>query len=265
MEPVFWYKLSLSFITGGIWVCLSTLAAERFGSRSGGLIGGLPSTAAVALFFMGLTQSPSAAAEAATIIPLAQGLNGLFIVTYLAFVRHGLVRGLAAGLGVWFLLAAALLALNIRSLAAALAGWLILTAVCWLLVEKWMRIPSTGKIQTVNSPLQLFGRVLFGGLVIAAAVLLGKIAGAGRGGIFAAFPAMFISTLVITYRTGGAGFSRAVAKALMISGLINVALYAVAVKYFYPAAGLLPGTAMSICVSLITGYLTSRILKSRAM
>ena len=89
MEISFWYKLGLSFVVGSVWVTLSTITAERYGSKIGGLIGGLPSTAVVALLFIGFTQTPLAASEATTIMPLAQGFNGLFIIVYLLLVRRG--------------------------------------------------------------------------------------------------------------------------------------------------------------------------------
>ena len=72
---------------------------------------------------------------------------------------------------------------------------------------------------------------------------------------------MFISTLAITYRSGGADFSRAVAKSIMISGLINVVLYTIAVRYLYPWLGLAAGTLLAIAFSLLTGYLTYLFLK----
>jgi hypothetical protein len=58
MDASFWIKLFLGFIVGSIWVTLTTVSAERFGSKVGGLIGGLPSTVVIALLFIGLTQSP---------------------------------------------------------------------------------------------------------------------------------------------------------------------------------------------------------------
>ena len=114
MESTFWYKLLLSFVVGSAWVTLSTLAAERYGSKMGGLIGGLPSTAVVALLFIGLTQTPLVASEATTIMPSAQGLNGIFIIAYLLLVRRGLLQGLLGALLVWLSLASILVATGMR-------------------------------------------------------------------------------------------------------------------------------------------------------
>jgi len=98
MDPAFWLKLSLSFIVGSLWVTLTTMSAERFGSKVGGLIGGLPSTVVIALLFIGFTQSPEVAAQATTVMPLAQGLNGLFVLTFMGLARRGLWQGVVGAL-----------------------------------------------------------------------------------------------------------------------------------------------------------------------
>ncbi len=262
MAPSFWLKLGLGFVMGSVWVTLSTLAAERYGSRIGGLIGGLPSTALVSLLFIGFTQTPQAAAEAATVIPLVQGINGLFVIIYLHFVRRGLVFGLSSALLAWFILTSLLVASGVRSLWVSVAGWLLLALVCYLVVERW-KVPSQGKTRASRAPSQIAYRALFGGAVIAFAVLMGKLGGPVYGGIFATFPAMFLSTLAVTYRAGGAEFSRAVAKALMISGLINVPLYAIVVRWLYPGLGLGYGTAIALVFSCGTGYLTFLFMRAR--
>lgn len=263
MEISFWYKLGLSFVVGSVWVTLSTIAAERYGSKIGGLIGGLPSTAVVALLFIGFTQTPLAASEATTIMPLAQGFNGLFIIVYLLLVRRGLVSGLGGALLVWFSLAGILVAINIQNFWISVASWMFLVLSCYLVVENSMKISSQEKARVSYAFSQITFRALFSGAVIAFAVFMGKLGGPIYGGIFAAFPAMFLSTLVITYRTRGAEFSRAVAKALMVSGMINVALYAIMVRYLYAWLGLVYGTAIALVFSCGTGYLTYLFMRVR--
>lgn len=263
MESAFWYKLFLSFIVGSAWVTFSTIAAERYGSKMGGLIGGLPSTAVVALLFIGLTQTPFVASEATTIMPFTQGINGIFIIVYLLLVRRGLLRGLLSALLAWFFLASILLATDIRHLWVSVASWMLLVLSCYLVVERCMNIPSQGKVSIRYTFSQIAFRALFGGAVIAFAVLMGKLGGPMYGGVFATFPAMFLSTLVVTYRTGGAEFSRAVAKALMVSGMINVALYAMVVRYLYAWSGLAYGTGIALVFSYGTGYLTYLFMRAR--
>lgn len=263
MDLSFWFKLLLGFLVGSLWITLTTISAERFGSKVGGLIGGLPSTVVIALFFIGLTQSPQAAADATTVMPLAQGLNGLFVLTFMLLIPRGLWLGLVGSLLLWFFQSTLLYLLDIQLFWVSLLGWLILLIFCYLASEKWMKIPSQGKLIISYPPTQLAWRALFGGGVIALAVFMGKVGGPLLGGIFGSFPAMFLSTLVITSNMGGPGFSRSVGKSLLISGLINVPLYEIMVRFLYPTVGLYWGTALALLFSLGSGYLTFLFMKTR--
>lgn len=263
MIASFWFKLLLSFIVGSLWVTITTLSAERFGSKIGGLIGGLPSTVVIALLFIGLTQSPQIAAQATTVMPFAQGLNGLFVLTFMLLIPYGLWAGLLGALLVWLIQSTLLYLLDIGTFWVSLLGWLILLVFCYLAVEKWIKVSSHGRIQVSYPASQLVWRALFGGAVIAVAVLMGKLGGPLLGGIFGSFPAMFLTTLVITYQTGGTTFSRSVGKSILISGLINVPLYEILIRFLYPALGLATGTILAILFSLGTGYLTYRFMQSR--
>lgn len=196
-------------------------------------------------------------------MPISQGLNGIVVIVYLLFVRRGLVSGLLGALFVWFSLATILVATGIQSIWTSVACWGLLVLVCYLVVEKCMHISSKGKVKVHYTTSQIALRALFGGAVIAFAVLMGKLGGPIYGGIFATFPAMFLSTLVITYRTGGVEFSRAVGKALLVSGTVNVALYAIVVRYSYALFGLVIGTAIALVFSFITGYLTYLFMRAK--
>jgi|WetSurSiteA1Bulk_404760.scaffolds.fasta_scaffold00027_10 Protein of unknown function (DUF3147) len=263
MDTSFWLKLLLGFIVGSFWVTLTTISAERFGSKVGGLIGGLPSTVVIALLFIGLTQSPEIAAQTTTVMPLAQGLNGLFVITFMLFITRGLWAGLLCALLLWFFQSTLLYLLDIQLFWVSILGWLILLVFCTIAVEKWMKVPSQGRLVISYPPAQLIWRALFGGGIIALAIFMGKIGGPLLGGIFASFPAMFLSTLVISYNSAGPGFSRAVGKSLLISGLVNVPLYEIMIRLLYPTVGLGLGTLLALMFSLGTGYLTFLFMNTR--
>ena len=263
MDASFWIKRFLGFVVGSVWVTLTTISAERFGSKVGGLIGGLPSTVVIALLFIGLTQSPEVAAQATTVMPLAQGLNGLFVLTFMLFIPRGLWVGLLSALLFWFFQSTLLYLLDIQFFWISLLGWLFLLVLCYFAVENWMTIPSQSKLTISYHATQLVWRALFGGGVISLAVFMGKIGGPLLGGIFSSFPAMFLSTLVITYNSGGPTFSRSVGKSLLISGLINIPLYEIMVRLLYPTVGLGLGTLLALLFSVGTGYLTYLFMKAR--
>lgn len=263
MDSSFWIKLALGFLIGSLWVTLTTLSAERFGSKVGGLIGGLPSTVVIALLFIGYTQSPLVAAQATTVMPLAQGLNGLFILAFIVLIPYRLEIALPVSLLIWFSLAVFLFFLDLQNFLISIIGWLILFIFCFIVLERWMKIPSRGMQGYTYPPSQLIWRALFGGAVIAFAVFMGKLGGPLLGGIFGSFPAMFLSTLVITSLIGGAAYSKPVGKSLLVSGLINVPLYEIMVRYLYPTVGLALGTTVAVVLSIGTGYLTFLFMKSR--
>jgi uncharacterized membrane protein (GlpM family) len=263
MGASFWIKFGLSFLVGGIWVTLSSVAAERFGSKVGGLIGGLPSTIVVTLLFIGLTQTPERAAESAVIVPLVMGVNGIFVTVFISISRRGLAPALGGALLTWFCLGCILMVLNIRALWISILGWLLLAMGCFLVIEKGMKIRSQGKKANHYTAGQIVGRATLSGTVVAFAVLMSKVAGPLAGGIFATFPAVFLSNLIISYRSGGVDFSSAVAKSLMVSGVITVPIYALLVWFFYPRVGLVTGTLFAFLLSAGAGLLTLQVMKSR--
>ncbi len=262
MEAAFWLRLGVSFLVGSLWVTLTTLSAERFGSKIGGLLGGLPSTVVIALLFIGITQSPLVAAQATTVMPIAQGLNGLFIITYMTLLKRGMWIAILGAVVMWIVQSILLFVLDIQSIWVSIAGWLSLFIFCYWIVQQVMKVPSKDRMPADYPLSQLTWRALFGGAVIAWAVLMGKLGGALLGGIFGAFPAMFLSTLVITTRYAGPDFSRSVGKSLLISGLINVPVYELVVRQLYPSVGLGFGTGLALLCSLGTGYLTFLFIKN---
>jgi uncharacterized membrane protein (GlpM family) len=262
VTPQFWHQLGLAFVVGGLWVALTTVVAEKRGTRMGGFIGGLPSTALLSLFFIGLTQTPPAAVQATTVMPLVQGINGIFILVFVLLAGRGLAAAVPLALIGWFLAAFFLFKWNIASLTLSLPGWLLLAGVSFLVLEKVLTLPSRLRMDIRHTVIQITLRALFGGLVISSAVLAAKVAGPGLGGILATFPAMFLSTLVITQRSGGPQFSRAVAKSLLVSGQIHVVVYAMAVRIFYPPLGIVSGTFAAAAICGVVGFLTYRFLRS---
>ena len=263
MDILFWYKLGLSFIIGGAWVTVSTIAAEKFGSIVGGLLAGFPSTVAVALFFIGATQSAVVASNSTTVIPMTHGVNGLFLLIFILLIDKGLFISLFAAFFVWFGNAFILSVTGINNFLISILVWLILFFFTFYITEKVIKINKQGKIKLHFSKRQVAVRALFGGSVIAFAVFIGKVSGPTLGGVFSTFPAMFTSTLIVTHLSGGAVFSKAVAKSMLFSGLINVTLYVIVVRYLYLWIGIYYGTAIALVIAMGIGYLTYIIMKTK--
>jgi hypothetical protein len=254
-------RLYVSFLVGGCWVAFTTLIADRFGNKLGGWLGGLPSTVLVSLFFIGLTQSPEQAAEATTTVPLGMGLNGLFLVLYAALARWGFASAVGGALVAWLAIGMPVaLAMPSNYVLSLLTFVLLLVGSHWAF-ERLLRIGSSPGTSMRFTLRAIIGRGVLGGLMIAVSVVLARIAGPRLGGLFAALPSVFLATITIAYLSQGMEFSRTVAKPLMVSGLINVTVYATAVRFFYPILGLLLGTLASFAIAVLSSLLTYRFIQ----
>lgn len=259
MECQFWFYIVVSFLTGGAFVSLCTTMADRFGSTLGGIIGGFPSTAAVTLFFIGMVDSVEAASHATSIVPLIIGINGLFLVAFYCFARYGFLTGMAAALLVWFSLSMLSWKLGLQRFDVALGCYIVLLCTSFLLFEFVLNVPQYQKRRVVTSPLTMLPRAMGSGAIISLAIALSQWVGPTFGGIFSVFPAVFISTLVISSASNGVAFARSLTKPLMLSGMINVTAYAVAVRYLYPLLDIIWGTVFSILIAMMTTYATYRL------
>lgn len=202
-------------------------------------------------------QSPEIASQATTVTPLVIGFGTLFLLSYEILSLRGHLFGLLLSLLIWFILSGALILFPTENFLYAVLGSFLILAVAYYLVEKKLNVPSKGMIHVRYTPPQILWRALLGGFIITFAALISKWGGPLFGGIFSAFPAMFISTVIITHQSGGLAFSRATAKTLMISGALNPIIYVFAIRYLYlTSPGLIMGTIIAYSLTLLTGYVT---------
>lgn len=246
----------LSFGVGSVWITLTTVLADRFGSKIGGFIGGLPSTAAVSLFFIGLTQSPETAAQATTVFPLSYAFTGLFLVFFALLWSRGFWAALFLSLSVWFGLSACVVVFHLENFSLSVGVYVLFFVVAVYFLEFKLKLPSTSGEKLKYTIWQVLGRAVFGGSVVAFTVFVSRVGGPVLGGIFSAFPAVFISVLVVSYKTRGIAFSRAMSKPLLVTGMVTIFLYALAVRFFYPEYGLWLGTLGAMLVAMVAALFT---------
>jgi hypothetical protein len=264
VTQIFFLKLLLTFAVGSAVITCATIAAEKFGSKAGGLIAGIPSTVPIALFFLGLTQDAHAAAEATCVVPMVMGFSGVFLVVYDLLTRNrGFLLGIAGALAAWFALSALVYFLRVNDFALSLAVFVLLLAGSYTVLEKILKIPSASGAKVRYTPAQVAWRGLFSGFIVTFAVFLGKAGGPTLGGIFSSFPAVFVSTLLITARSRGVAFSRMVTKPLLVSALINVVVFVVAARAFFVTSGLALGTVLSYVITGASVYGTWRFIRTK--
>jgi uncharacterized membrane protein (GlpM family) len=252
---LFFLKLVLSFVLGGAWIATGVAIAERRGSKLGGLIIGFPSTVLIAVFFIGWTQSTAAAFHATTVIPVVFGINYIFLLVAVSLIGRGLAAALGAGLAAWGALSAVVVALKFENFWAGV----LIYAACFALAYGLMgRIVPAGAGDPAGVPssraLLIAGRGIFGGTIIALAVLLAKLGGPLIGGVFAIFPAVFTGALVTTAISHGAGFSAALMRSTIVGG-ISVIVFATAVRLSFVPLGLGRGAVVSTLAPLASTLL----------
>jgi hypothetical protein len=256
MTDLFILQLLLTFFAGVIWIFLTVLAGSYFGSKISGFIGGLPSTALLSFFFIGYTQSPETASKATDVFPLAIGISGMFLVVFAWFSKLGFIPALLAGLTAWFIMSTLLVFLRPESFFINIVIYVSIMYCSYYILENILMIKSTSNEKTGLSLKHLLYRSMFGGTIIMLSVLIAKLGGPFLGGILAAFPAMFMATLTITYQVHGIDFSRGMTKSLLVTGMLTVAVYAITIRYLYPSAGLYWGTLAAIIISAMSAYFT---------
>jgi hypothetical protein len=264
MDSLFLFKLVISFLVGSLWLTGATIVAERFGSRIGGVIAGMPSSIVIALFFIGWTQTPVAAAQSTVVVPFVMGIDGFFIITYAALVRRSFPLALLASLFAWFCLSFSLVFIHFDNFVLSLIGFLVLLLISYIVMEYVLHIKSLAGRKATFSFTNLLLRGLVSGVIITLAVAFAKLGGPLFGGVFAAFPAVFLSTMILTYFAQGEEFSVSVMKPLLISGTLNTTVYACAVRFLYPLIGLIGGTIGSFLLSLISMYLVFLLVRKIA-
>jgi hypothetical protein len=263
ISGLFFLQLLLTFATGSVWIYLTVYSSVHFGSKTGGFIGGLPSTALLSFFFIGYTQSPELASEATTIFPLAMGVTGLFLVVFAWVARWGFFWGLTVGLLAWFIFSFVIVLFHPGSFYLNLLVYTLVIAFTFYILDKRLQVRALAARKKDQALTHMVQRSLFGGLIITLTVFIAKIGGPFLGGIFAGFPAMFIATLTVTYRVQGIDFARAITKPLLVTAMVTIALYAISLRYFYLSAGLYYGTLFSIVVAAVSAYLTFRFILPR--
>lgn len=248
METLFIIKLLLSFIVGGIWVAASTRIAEKAGTKIGGFVSGLPSTMVVAFFFIGLAEGASVAAAGASIVPIIEIIDLIYVIIVVLLMKRSLLFAFLSALIFWAVSSFIVLWLNLTGFLLGLLLIGIFTAFLLLYLEKILDIKSISKITVPSKRRTLLFRAIFGGFMIAFAVLMAKISGPLVGGLFAMFPAMMTATIVVTYFLHGHDFSKATMKTCLLS-LIGIVSYGAVVHYAFVPLGIWLGTLAAIVVS----------------
>jgi uncharacterized membrane protein (GlpM family) len=246
-ELMFWYGLALKMAMTAIVVVLTSVAVERSGAFVGALIAALP-TAADATYFILAIEHPShfiAASAVGTVAACAA--VSIFCLTYAALAqRHGLLLCLTVSLLVWLAVAAVLRVVAWTALTASVLNAVVFAVTVPL---SW-RYRASGPVRKfLRSPFDIPLRGLAAAIVVAIVTTASYSIGPFASGMFAVFPIVMCSSVVILHpRVGGPATASMLAHAQV--ALIGLALGFLAVRWTADPLGSWWALAIGIAVSI---------------
>lgn len=254
-------RLLVAFAAGATVVALVTTLADTIGRGPAGFLGGLPTSGAVNLLAIGLTQSTSAAVQATTLFPLGFASTFAFLLFYTVPKSAGFRKRMAVSLGLW-LPASTLIAVRGPADFVLSVGASYAIAVLVLLLRRRVRTSEVVFAASKPGVRLTVLRGILGGSVVTAVVTLSAVSGPLVGGVFSAAPAIWSSSLYVTSRTKGIEFSRSLTWSFMQAGILTVIPYGIAARFFFSTSGIWLGTLFSyIAISplaLVAWWLTNR-------
>ena len=144
----------------------------------------------------------------------------------------------------WFVLALAAMSLHCDNLFSNLIFYVVITVTAYVFLEKGVRISSAEQSLRYYTGMQMLIRAVFAGTVVSSVVIVSKLCNPYIVGIFATFPAVLLTTMIILARNQNKEFAQATGKILILSSS-NIVVYGMSVYVTYPLAGIIPGTIIS--------------------
>jgi uncharacterized membrane protein (GlpM family) len=201
-DLIFWYELALKMVvTAGI-VVVASVAVERSGPFIGALIASLPTAAGAAYIILAFEHPPSFVAASAIGSLAANVAVAVFALAYAVLAqRHGLVLSLGIATLVWFAAAAALRLVDWAPASAVALN----VAVFAVTIFASRNYRTTGPAPKVaRRPLDIPMRAVTAAIVVAIVTTASHHIGSFASGMFALFPIVMGSFVVILHpRVGG--------------------------------------------------------------
>jgi hypothetical protein len=234
-------RLAASFTAGSAIVALVTTLADVYGEGPAGFLGGLPTAGGVGLISIGLTQSTTAAVQATTLFPLGFSSTFAFLLFYAIPTRLRFGVRMPIALALWLPASVAIAVLGPDDFALSVAASVAIALVV-LFIRRRIVTRETERAPNRPSAKLTILRGALGGFVVTSVVIISVISGPVAGGVFAAAPAIWSSSLYVTSKAQGMEFSRSLTRTFMQTGILTVIPYAIAARYFFSVSGIWLGT-----------------------
>jgi hypothetical protein len=262
----FWLELALKMALTATVVVTTSIVVERAGPFVGALIAALPTAAGAAYVILALEHPPTFIAVSAVGSIATGAAVSIFAAVYATLAqRHGLVLSLGVALVAWFAVTAFLRLLVFTPLGAIALNAAVFAVTIPL---SWRYRISGPPKQFLRTAFDIPLRALAAAIVVAAVTTASYSIGSFAAGMFALFPIIFCSSIVILHpRVGGKATASMVAYAQV--AFIGLALSFLAVHYLAEplgswwalAIGLLIAVGWSGILFLIRSQALARALR----
>ena len=275
-------SILLSALFAGIVATLVTIAIEKFGGRTGGVLATIPTTIVPAALGMFSISGEAEFAQSMSIVPLGMMVNAIFLLVWIhAPQRLGLslVGTTILSLVVWMLIGSLGLLLSselqssgITALSFAISGLGFLISLgIW---TTWTSRPAPKGSRSVR-PSILVLRGSAAATAIGIAVWFSSLSYPFVSGLVSTFPAIFLTSMIALWLAQGQDVPQGAAGPMMLGGA-SVGVYAVVAIVLFPMLGPVLGSIITWLISIlawtIPAYfylqwrqsLTSRVQRSDA-
>lgn len=253
-------SIIISAVFAGIIAVLVTLAIERWGGLTGGLLGTIPSTVVPAAAGMYIVGGESLLIESMAVLPFGMLINGLFLGVwvflppYLHASKSPLVLTALGALLVWVICGSVLLMCvsfafdsNVSAQTVAYAGLAVL--IVFAVAMNWKPKPSPKGNHSVSMQVLIL-RGSAAALAIGIAVWLSSQGQPLVAGLAAVFPAIFLTSMVALWVAQGPTVPQGAAGPMTLGG-VSVAIYALAAMNFLPTYGLYLGSLLAWLLAVV--------------
>jgi uncharacterized membrane protein (GlpM family) len=249
MSPdlAFWLELALKMAMTAAVVVFISLVVERSGPFVGALIAALPTAAGAAYVILAIEHPPAFIATSAVGSMAIGAAVAVFAAVYAVLAqRRGLVPSLGLSLLAWFACAALLRQVSWTPLAA-----LGLNAAVYAITIplSWRYRGSAAPKKFLRTRYDIPLRALAAATVVVIVTTASHSIGSFASGMFALFPIVFCSSIVILHpRVGGQATASVMAHAQV--ALIGLTLAFMAVHYLAEPLGAWWALAVGLCISI---------------
>ncbi|MFA6185559.1 MAG: DUF3147 family protein [Candidatus Shapirobacteria bacterium] len=256
MDKLFLIKLILSFFVGGSYIAFTIWVSEKFGSKIGGILIGMPSTFLISLIFLAWTQSSQIAASAVPIVPAILGATSIFLVVLIYFYKFNKIIAFIIAFCSWFILSFPLVFFSLKNIwiSLVLAVIFLSLAIFWL-----SKFPHKKLDKFILTRKEFLFRIIFVGGFIMFIIFLGKILGPFWGLMFANFPVVTLSSFFILERKHGIEFASSVARTIPYGTASNV-LFALTFFILFPIIGFILAIIIAYLISLIFAFVVNKFI-----